>query len=498
MFEGRFMGRDFDEVVDVRSGLAYLLVKWKIIVLAAVIGAVIGGTYGGMKSSQSQSTAVTGYEETISNARAACSEEGALYAEQLSAQYKAYNSALSGWGTYLDNSVLQKTDPYDYVKKDIQYSVVTDNVNTVNAFSSSLLSQSDLEAIGAILEADPLTASLEEIVAVSGNEMEDEDANYHTDITNNISGVHGEVMTVSIAAPDESKADLVAEIVEKAVDAKAGKIQAGGVQMQIKKVDEAVTRNDSNWLLKKQLAVMDKLVNFQIDYSLFIKNTTDILQGSQRTYYKLLISLDPEKTVAASSSKKSSVKSIVKYGVVGGGAGLVIALLCAYLLFVFSNKIQSGEELRNNYGLSVLQRFRTGETKKWDVIRNRGLSAMGMDRAAQISEAGAASLGAELERRTAQMEKKQVYLTCDCTDEKSRGCIRSLAGILSDGNVTVVAGDPRESEKAYKELLGSGLVVMAEVLNGSRKKDFNDLLETCRRNELPVLGCVTLLDTEHY
>ena len=76
------MGRDFDEVVDVRSGLAYLLVKWKIIVLAAVIGAVIGGTYGGMKSSQSQSTAVTGYEETISNARAACSEEGALYAEQ--------------------------------------------------------------------------------------------------------------------------------------------------------------------------------------------------------------------------------------------------------------------------------------------------------------------------------------------------------------------------------------------------------------------------------
>ena len=64
--------------------------------------------------------------------------------------------------------------------------------------------------------------------------------------------------------------------------------------------------------------------------------------------------------------------------------------------------------------------------------------------------------------------------------------------------MTVIAGDPRDSEKDYKDLLGSDLVVMAEMLGGSYKKDFRDLLETCRRNELTVLGCITLLDESRY
>ena len=177
---------------------------------------------------------------------------------------------------------------------------------------------------------------------------------------------------------------------------------------------------------------------------------------------------------------------------------MMIALLCAYLLFVFSNKIRTGEELSDNYGVSVLQKFKTGEPVKGDVIRKFGFSCMGMDRAAKITKAGAAPLYAELEKRAAGTEKKQVYLTCDCADEKTRGWVRTLAGILSDGAMTVIAGDPRDSEKDYKDLLGSDLVVMAEVLGGSYKKDFRDLLETCRRNELTVLGCITLLDESRY
>ena len=114
--------------------------------------------------------------------------------------------------------------------------------------------------------------------------------------------------------------------------------------------------------------------------------------------------------------------------------------------------------------------------------------------AAQVTEDGAAPLYAELEKRAAGSGKMQVYLTCDWADEKARGSVGTLAGILSDETMTVIAGDPRDSEKDYKELLGSDIVVMAEVLCGSAKKDFRDILEICRRNELPVLGCITLLD----
>lgn len=491
------MGGDLNEVVDIRSGLAYLMVKWKRIALVMLAGALIGGCFGSMKGSKSQTEAAAGYEDTLRSARAACSEQGALYAEQLSAQYKAYNSELNRWGVYLENAALQKLDPHDFVKKDIRYQVITDSRNVVDAFSEALLDRSDQDAIGEALGIDPLTACAEELISVSGSSKasgtEPAGGEVPEEGAGSENGVRREIMTVSIAAGDESQADLLAAIVESAVDERCKKMQAGGVQLQMKKVDEVSTRNDSAWLLNRQQSALDRLAAFQINYSLFIKNTTDILQGAQRTYYNLLISLDPEKA-AAGAVKKSGAKSALKYAVAGGAAGLVAALLCAYLLFVFSNKIRTGEELLNNYGISTLQRFKTGEPEKWDAIRRLGFSCLGMDRAAQITEDGAAPLYAELEKRAAGSGKMQVYLTCDCADEKARGSVGTLAGILSDETMTVIAGDPRDSEKDYKELLGSDIVVMAEVLCGSAKKDFRDILEICRRNELPVLGCITLLD----
>lgn len=494
------MGGDLNEVVDIRSGLAYVLVKWKYIALAVLVGALIGGCYGSMKSPNARTGASAGFEERLRSARAACSEREALYAEQLSEQYKAYNRELGRWGAYLDNSALQKMDPQDYVKKDVQYVLETDSENVADAFSDALLSTKDQEAISEILGVDPLTASAEELVCVSGSSRKDgESEEVPAGGSDRANGVHREFMTVSVAAGDEGQADLIAAVAENAVDAKCKKIQAAGVQLKMEKADEVITRGDSSWLLDRQQNALDRLVMFQINYSLFIKNTTDILQGAQKTYYNLLITPDPEKAAAdAAGSKKSGAKAAVKFAAAGGAAGLVIALLCAYLLFVFSNKIRTGEELSDNYGVSVLQKFKTGEPLKGDVIRKFGFSCMGMDRAAKITKAGAAPLYAELEKRAAGTEKKQVYLTCDCADEKTRGWVRTLAGILSDGAMTVIAGDPRDSEKDYKDLLGSDLVVMAEVLGGSYKKDFRDLLETCRRNELTVLGCITLLDESRY
>ena len=497
------MGGDLNEVVDIRSGLAYLLVKWKIIAFVMLAGVLIGAFYGSRKGAQTQNAAAVGYEETLRAAREACTERGAQYAEQLSAQYKAYNSELSRWGVYLNNSALLGTDPGSYVKKDIQYLLVSESGNVADAFSEALLTDSDQKAISEILGVDPLTASAEELIAVSGEDVgtgiaaETGEEAAPTGGTSAPNGSDRKIVTVSIAAGNEEQAQSIGAVVEKAVEEKCRKLQAGGAVLQMKKVDERTVRGDSGWLLNRQQSALDRLVSFQINYSLFVKNTTDILQGAQKTYYSMLISLDPEKA-AAGSVNKSGRGAAVKYAAAGGAAGLVIAVLCIYLLFVFSGRIRTGEELFNNYGLSVLQKFRTGVVPGWDVIRKCGFSCMGMDRAAQITKDGAAPLYAELEKRLAGAQNRQVYLTCDCAQKKARRNVAALAEILTDERIKVVAGDPRDSEKDRKELLESGLVVMAEVLGESDKKDFLDLLAICRRNDLPVLGCVTLLDIARY
>ena len=455
------MGGDLNEVVDIRSGLAYLLVKWKIIVAAMIAGALIGALLSGRIGARTTGS----YEDSLRNARAACSEEGAQYAEQLSAQYKAYNNELRRWGDYLNNAALLRIDPNNYVKKDIQYQLVSDSGDMAETFSGALLSAGDQQAIGEILGIDPLVASVGELVVISGGGAD---------------------------------TGIASESGEETALTEGTSVSVGpGRMLQMRKVDEVTARGDSGWLLNRQQSALDRLVLFQINYSLFAKNTTDILQGVQRTYYNLLISQNPEKA-EADSVKKNVAGTAVKYAAAGGAAGLVIAVLCACLLFMFSGRIRTAEELFNNYALPVLQKFRIGEVPEWDVIKKCGFSCMGMDRAAQITESGAAPLYAELEKRMSGMENRQVYLTCDCTQEKVRKSVAALAEILTDEKITVVAGDPRDSEKDRKELLGSGLVVMAEVLGGSDKKDFLDLLAICRRNELPVLGCVTLLDISRY
>ena len=493
------MGGDLNEVVDIRSGLAYLLVKWKIIVAATIAGALIGALLSGRIGARTTGS----YEDSLRNARAACSEEGAQYAEQLSAQYKAYNNELRRWGDYLNNAALLRIDPNNYVKKDIQYQLVSDSGDMAETFSGALLSAGDQQAIGEILGIDPLAASVGELVVISGGGADTgiaSESGEETALTEGTSvsvGPGRKIVTVSIVASDEEQAQSIGAVVEKAIDEKCGKMQEGGAVLQMRKVDEVTARGDSGWLLNRQQSALDRLVLFQINYSLFAKNTTDILQGAQRTYYNLLISQNPEKA-EADSVKKNVAGTAVKYAAAGGAAGLVIAVLCACLLFMFSGRIRTAEELFNNYALPVLQKFRIGEVPEWDVIKKCGFSCMGMDRAAQITESGAAPLYAELEKRMSGMENRQVYLTCDCTQEKVRKSVAALAEILTDEKITVVAGDPRDSEKDRKELLGSGLVVMAEVLGGSDKKDFLDLLAICRRNELPVLGCVTLLDISRY
>ena len=79
-----------------------------------------------------------------------------------------------------------------------------------------------------------------------------------------------------------------------------------------------------------------------------------------------------------------------------------------------------------------------------------------------------------------------------------RGTVETLAGKLSGGQRRAEAGNPTGDDGAYQKLLGADAVVIAETLNRSGKKPLKELIETCRRNGIKVLGCVTLMDTQNY
>ena len=55
-----------EEVVDIRSCIAYLMVKWKILLLALILGVLAGGGFGYMKQKTAAAApAQVSYEEKL-------------------------------------------------------------------------------------------------------------------------------------------------------------------------------------------------------------------------------------------------------------------------------------------------------------------------------------------------------------------------------------------------------------------------------------------------
>ena len=163
------MENDREEIVDIRSCIAYLMIKWKILLLALLIGALAGGALGFMKQRAvpAPSAQAATYEEKLKSLRDALQETDALYVEQVYDQYRNYGKQLGYWRQYLEDSALQNMKPDDYVRRDLQFIVESDNSDVISSFSVSLLGTADYERIAEALGDNITATNAVELISVS-------------------------------------------------------------------------------------------------------------------------------------------------------------------------------------------------------------------------------------------------------------------------------------------------------------------------------------------
>ncbi|HAB94641.1 MAG TPA: hypothetical protein DCF49_07760 [Lachnospiraceae bacterium] len=494
------MGSDLEDVVDIRGGIAYLLVKWKWIVLAALVAALAGAGFAYVKGAKSPTETVVSHEEKVEKRRAALSETDAVYVEQLVTQYKLSGEQLSTWGRYAVQSALQRMDPYNYVRRDIQYVVSSNNGSAINAFTSALLGQEEFEEIGKILGEDPMTASLQELVFVTnavqiasgGNP---DSAASSTEIINAAGSMHSWIMVATILADTEEEIDSIENVLSDAITKESAALRNSGISINVDEIGVVENRNDARGLLAMQQSGIQPMIQMQSNRSNFVKNSVDTLSENMRSYFDVLCE---EETETAETAKPAVKKvSLKKYAAAGALAGLFLAVAVLYLTFVFSDKIRTEEEIRDNYNIPVLQKFCVAPLgrglAKADPIRNKGLSMLGADRAASV-EKGAELLKAELLRKIPREQESRIYIAFDSGSEKVRGAADSLAKALSGEKRIVEAGNPLKEDDAYRKLLGADAVIAAETLGESEKKNLKEILQICGRNGIDVLGSIALID----
>lgn len=494
------MGSDLEEVVDIKSSIAYLLVKWKLIVLIVLICAVVGGGYATVKRSrQSKGSSGISYEEKLEKSRKALQESDALYVEQLCRQYEDYGERLDKWHSYMEQSALQGMDPYNYIKKTMQYTVLSDNGSAVNALAISLLDKDDYAKIAELMELDPLTASVQELVEVTNASLivsPSIEGSIIQDAINDSEGRVSGILNVTCIIDSEDVAEGVQAAIDAAVQKRAAELNNAGAGIVVRKAGATESVNDSAWLIARQQATQTTVTSLQTNRANLVKNSVDTLPDDQLAYFNLL-KMDEEESDEKSVSSSGKKVNVRKYILAGGLGGLLLALAAVYLTFVFSEKIRSEEEIRSNFKLPVLLKILVGKGAAGaDLIRNRGLVILGAPQ--ETDGNGGLLLKTELERRFAGKEGRRVYIAYDWNNEKAAASMNKLAGELTDANMTVTAGNPVASEADCQQLLRSDAVVVAETLNVSAKKTLKEVMEICRRNGIQVLGCVTLFDAAKY
>ena len=492
--------------VDLRSALAYLMVKWKVILLLTLACAILASAFGYYRKTRKTVSAPVSYTQKLENAKKALTKEDAAFTEQVYSQYMTYYNRLDNWNTYLKESVLQSLDPYSYTRLILQYAVQSDNTDVINAFSTSFLSGEDYSRIASDIGLAPEKAPyISELIYVTSAAAGSSTVLTQTDGTVNELPAQGSVladgyngvMNITVLAAEEAQTRAMEKVIDAAVRQKTDGMVKGGTAVTIRKIGSAATYNDAKILLNRQQTAFLPMVTTQTNRSNFVKNTVDTMSEAQKTYFQLMCEEHDEEQNAGTKKPAKKIR-LGKYVAAGAAGGFLLSVLLLYIMFAFSGVIRTSVELTDNFGLSVLHRFRIGQSGgtlgKADVIRSRGLEILGGD--AREAD-GAAPLAAELLRMMKNAEVKRLCIACDCDRENVRAVMQDLRQNLlklSDKEIRVDLGSPMEKEADYQSLLEDDAVVIAETLSSSRKETLGRLIETCRRNEIRILGCATVMD----
>ncbi len=505
------MGNEHEEVIDTKSGFAYLLVKWKVIILAALVAGLLGGVFGYVKKAAKPAETVLSYEERVEKTRKALPEDTALYVEQLYGQYSEYGKILSDWNRYIDQSALQKMDPRNYVKRDLLYAVESDTPNAVSAFSSSLLGREEFEKMAQAMADKPSADSISELVEVSDAAAVNQTGmspaqqrvsdNVFTEPSGGETADRRNMMNIRFFAASEEDVDAMQKVIEARILERQAELQKGGAAMTVRKVDETTQVNDAKWLLNMQQTALTPMITMQNNRNNFIKNAIDVLSDKEAAYFALL---GAEDTASATASAKTHVnkKDVIKFAAVGLAAGLLLAIAWLLLVFVFSDTIITEEQLKDNLGMPVLQRFvAVGSEKsleKADALKKKGLCTLGGADSADSVDRGGKVLAYELRRRFGGSDQKKVFIAYDCDRTEIRETVDRLVDFLKGQGIAASAGMPITNEMDFQDLLGAETALIATTLNTSTAGSIKNTKGICQRNQIPVLGCITLLDASKY
>lgn len=456
------MNDGYEQEIDLKDLLFFVLSKWRLVIGVTVIFAVLLGGYKYFKSS-------TGAEnkEYVAELEEQYQEDIDTYEKTksgLELTIKSLTSNIEHEVKYEEDSLLFQTDPNNKLTASADVFVTMD----------TLLQESNVAVLGTD-PADPVVKAYASVVT-SGNflvpfsEEENIDMSYLKELVQTDTDYEGNMFTITVTYKDEDTAGKILEMALESLKSAENDIkgQLGG----------------------HSTVVMNQSISNVVDPELLVfqngRRESLLLMRQRLTEAKKSLA-DIKKPAEPNSISSSGIlKSGIKYGVLGGVLGAFVSVFLICVMFLMSSKLYSSEELKKRFGLKIFGVFSTyrGEKKSslvdsW-LARLEGKEYIPDD---EVRNRIAANI-----RNFAKKDSK-ILLTGTVPDRILQELQSDLQAKLVDINFSV-GYDLNKDTLTLEMLPEHDGIILVEVRGGSKYGQIEKEIEIIQEVKKPILGCI--------
>ena len=457
--------REYEQEIDLKDLMFAVLRKWRPIVLLAIVFALLLGGFkifkglNQLKDEEYVKQNQEEYEASLDQYNATkkrLEKELANIEENIESQQK-----------YKDESILLNINPYDEYMESATFYISTDyeimpgmlyqNPNTATSILKGYMS--------IVQNGDMYNYVISRLKNKIGIRYLKELLKGEPDYANNMFDI------IVIADTEKRAADVMRYI-------------KGSIEMSHEKLTAAIGEHNINIVDESSLVTVDlDLEKKQKDFT----STMDSLDTSLKDKTKELEELEePANTLL---SKRSILKSSIKYAFLGGVLGVFMVVFFICVVFLMSDKLVNEKELKRRYGIMVLGVFRRQEKKRLFsfvdrlVDRMEGTAEQLAD--AQTFEVAAANAGNYIE------DSRNVLLVGTVADQAIKMVQDGLAPLLN-GVTLSVGGNLGRDAQAIKKAASCDAVIVVEKRNKSGFGEIEQELDVIRSLGKKVIGCIVL------
>ena len=453
-----------EEEIDLKTLIIAVLRKWRVLIVTAILFAILLGGYKGLTGFLKLQDPEYVQEQTdaVIEAKKQYETQKELYETQL----KNLESEVRTLNDYREKSLYMNIDPYNEYRETVTYYVNTDyqimpgmayqNINQATSILNAYVRQvQDFHVFGQavnLIGKDMNISDIRELVQV-----QQDNANFMFTVT--IVGENEEIPSVLM--------DVVRDTVEKSQTEITNTIGAHTI--------EEVTFTSGYTV---DTALSDTKIRFEDN----VTKLHDAMAKKQKALDEL------KKPSGEAPSKRTVLKEAVKFAVLGGFGGGVLAALWACVLFLLGDKMPDEETLKNRYGVRVIGSYRTQRINKvfsfvdsWiDLLEGIKKEDYNKEMAYQIA---AANLYSRVK------DNMRVLAVGTVPIEELHEVYDKLVQYVEQKTFTFTeGGNLAEDPTAIRKLADADAVVFIENRENTKGSQFIKTLELVKTQNMNVLG----------